>query len=71
MTGQIKELHTRSRDAVAYMKREITHICRTMGKRAPGSEGEQKAAKYMAGVLQEDCGCTDVKIETFEEHPSS
>ena len=36
---------------VSYMVREITHICRDMKKRGPGSEGEREAAEYMAQVL--------------------
>ena len=57
--------------AVAFTLREITHICRDMKKRAPGSEGEREAAEYMAASLKKDCGCADVKIETFNEHPAS
>ena len=50
---------------------EITHICRDMKKRAPGSEGEREAGLYMAGILEKECGCTGVSIETFKEHPAS
>ena len=57
--------------AVSYMIREITHICRDMKKRAPGSEGEREAGEYMAEVLKNDCGCKDVRIESFEEHPDA
>ncbi len=53
-----------------YMVDEITHICRDMPKRAPGSEGEKIACEYMAGVL-EDCGCERVTVEHFEEHPNA
>ena len=55
--------------AVSYMVKEITHICRDMKKRAPGSAGEREAAEYMAEQLRTQCGCDDVKIESFEEHP--
>ena len=71
MAGSIRELNTGSKEAVRYMVREITHICKDMKSREPGSEGEREAAGYMADVLRETCGCTDVKVETFEEHPSS
>ena len=57
--------------AIDFMFREITHICRDMKKRAPGSEGEREAAEYMAASLEKDCGCTDIKVETFKEHPAS
>ncbi len=58
-----------SASAVSYMVRGITHICRTMKKRGPGSDGEREAAEYLAGVLREECGCSDVRVESFDEHP--
>lgn len=60
-----------SAHAVDFMHREITHICRDMESRAPGSRGERAAARYMADVLKNQCGCVDVKEETFSEHPSA
>lgn len=57
--------------AVDYMLSEITHICRRLPKRAPGSAGERAAAEYMANTLKKDCNCDEVKIDTFEEHPSA
>jgi hypothetical protein len=59
------------KSAVDFTLREITHICRDMKKRAPGSDGEREAAEYMAASLGKDCGCRDVKVETFKEHPAS
>lgn len=59
------------RESVSYMVEEITHICRKIGRRSPGSAGERAAAEYFAGVLEKKCGCTDVKTESFEEHPDS
>ena len=59
------------KSAVDYSLWEITHICRDMKKRAPGSEGEREAAEYMAAVLLNDCGCSDVRIEAFKEHPAA
>ena len=59
------------KSAVDFTLREITHICRDMKKRAPGSDGEREAAEYMAVSLEKDCGCADVKVETFREHPAS
>ncbi len=58
-----------SRDAVAFMADGITHICRNMKKRCPGSDGEREAAEYLAGILKHECGCRDVRIESFDEHP--
>ena len=54
-----------------YIIKEITYICKNLGKRDPGSEGEKKACEYMAEVLKNDCGCDRVSIESFEEHPGS
>ncbi len=71
MAGTLNDLLKNSCEAAAYMQREITHICRDMKKRAPGSEGEREAADYLAGVLESSCGCTEVRKECFQEHPSS
>ena len=60
-----------SHQAVMYMIHEITHICRDMEKRAPGSEGERKAGAYMAKVLEKDGGCRDIRVESFREHPDA
>ena len=67
MTGLIQEKDS----AVRYMIDEITHICRDMGKRSPGSKGERTAGEYMADQLRLDCGCQRVQIETFPEHPGA
>ena len=56
-------------DAVSYMIRGITHICGNMGPRSPGSDGERRAGESLAAVLKEECGCEDVSIESFDEHP--
>lgn len=48
---------------------EITHICRDMKKRSPGTAGEREAAEYMAEVLKKDCGCRDVRLELFPVRP--
>ena len=53
-------------DSTAYMLREIAHICRELGPRAPGSAGERRAAEYLAGLLERDCGCA-ARIEPFRE----
>ncbi len=71
MPKRMRELNADLRPAVSFAMREITHICRDMKKRAPGSEGEREAAEYMAASLEKDCGCTDIRVETFKEHPAS
>lgn len=61
-----------TKDAAAqYMLDEITHICKTFEKRAPGSKGEEQACTYMAKVLKEDCGCERADVESFKENPGS
>ena len=71
MMKRMHELNDDLSPAVSFAVREITHICRDMKKRAPGSEGEREAAGYMAASLERDCGCTGVKTETFSEHPAA
>ena len=65
MPPTMSELADHSKQAVSYMIDEITHICRDMEKRASGSDGERKAGEYMAGVLEKECGCRNVKTESF------
>lgn len=71
MPHLLGDLLINSEQAFSFMLSEIKHICCDMKKRAPGSEGEREAADYMAGVLEEYCGCRDVIKESFKEHPSS
>ena len=51
----LKRLSEKKDQAAKYMIDEITHICKTFEKRAPGSKGEQQACEYMADVLKKDC----------------
>ena len=71
MSNPFSKLISRSNHAVAFMKAEITHICQNLPKRNPGSKGERRAAEYMASVLNEQCGCSEPRIESFKEHPDS
>ena len=71
MAGRFRKLAEGSKDTVSYMIREITQICRDLPKRAPGSEGEKAAAGYMADVLQNECGCSDVQTEIFTVRPAA
>ncbi len=60
------------RDAHAqYMADEIKHVCTTMPKRGPGSEGERQACEYFADVLKNQCGCERSDVEHFKENPGS
>ncbi len=67
----LKKLIDKKDEAAKYMQKEITHIIKTFEKRSPGSKGELQACEYMADVLKKDCGCEDVKIESFKENPGS
>ncbi len=58
-------------ESAQYMIDEITHICKDMPKRDPGSEGEKVACQYMADVLKNDCGCERADLESFKENPGS
>ena len=61
----------RSREAVSWMREEIARVCRMFPSRSPGSVNERKASEYLAGLLRKECGCPDVKVESFTEHPDS
>lgn len=58
-------------DYAQYMIDEITHICKNMEKRDPGSKGELQSCEYMADVLKKDCGCQRADVESFKENPGS
>ncbi len=67
----LKKIIDQKDKAAQYMIKEITHICKTFEKRAPGSKGEQQACEYMAKVLKNDCGCDTATVEPFKENPGS
>ena len=71
MNDSFSFLFVNSRRSVLYMMSEITHICRNMKKRDPGSIGEREAAEYLADILAKDCGCSSVKVEKFAVHPDA
>ena len=61
-----------NKDAHAqYMADEIKHVCTTMPKRDPGSEGERMACEYFADVLKNQCGCERSEVEHYKENPGS
>ena len=61
---KISDLQLNCKNAVKYISAEITHICRDMEKRSPGSSGERKAAEYMAKVLRDHGGCKEPVCRT-------
>ena len=67
----LKKIIDKKNESAQYMIDEITHICKDMPKRDPGSKGERIACEYMADVLKKDCGCEEVSIESFKENPGS
>lgn len=67
----LKNIITKKGEYAQYMLDEITHICKDMEKREPGSKGEQQACEYMAEVLKKDCGCERADVESFKENPGS
>ena len=54
-----------------YMADEIKHVCTTMPKRDPGSDGERMACEYFADVLKNQCGCERSEVEHYKENPGS
>jgi hypothetical protein len=67
----LKPLIDKKDEAAKYMIDEITHICKDMDTRSPGTKGEKEACEYMAKVLKEDCGCERADVESFKENPGS
>lgn len=57
------------KESAQFMVDEITKICKEMPKRAPGSEGEEQACRYMAQQLSEYAD--DVTMEDFQVTPAS
>lgn len=67
----LKKIINKKADMAKYMVKEITYIIQNYEKRDPGSKGEEQACRYMAQVLKDDCGCEEVKVESFKENPRS
>jgi len=59
------------KESVDYMTGQITRICRDLPPRSPGSEGEKAAAAYLAKELRGNCGCDEVRTESFCERPGA
>lgn len=66
-----KSIIDKKNEYAQYMIDEITHICKNMEKRDPGSKGELQSCEYMAEVLKKDCGCEKADVESFKENPGS
>ncbi len=71
MKTPLAELLAGSGKSAGEMIEQISHICRRLPPRSPGSAGEREAAAYMAGVLRKDCGCSNTTLDPFRVHPAS
>lgn len=69
--GKLQKLIDNKAQSAQFMCEEISHICKDMPKRDPGSLGEQMACEYMADYLKNECKCERADIETFKENPHS
>jgi hypothetical protein len=69
--ADLSKIIEKKAESAQYMVDEITHICKNLPKRAPGSEGEKAACEYMAEILKKDCGCERADVEPFKLNPGS
>ena len=69
--ADFSKLIENKQESAQYMIDEITHSCKDMPKRSPGTEGEKISCEYMADVLKNDCGCEVAQVESFKENPGS
>lgn len=65
----VKNYPSKLRESTNYALRNIKSICKNIGPRAPGSEGETKAQEFLAEELKK-C-CDSVSIEEFSVHPNA
>ena len=70
MSEKFDAIIAKKDEAAQFMLDEITHICKDMPKRDPGSDGERIACEYMAEQMKE-FGCEKADIESFKENPGS
>ena len=66
---ETKKLLEQRKASTRFIMDEIKHICKTMGKRDPGSEGEKLACEYMAEQMK-GYGA-EANIEPFKVYPAS
>ena len=57
----LKPLIDKKDEAAKYMIDEITHICKDMDTRSPGTKGEKEACEYMAKGLKEEIAAANVR----------
>lgn len=70
MSEKFDAIIAKKDEAAQFMLDEITHICKDMPKRDPGSDGERIACEYMAEQMKE-FGCERADVESFKENPGS
>ncbi len=69
--GKLQKLIDNKAHSADFICNEISHICSTMPKRPPGSEGELMACQYMADFMKNECGAERADVESFEENPNA
>ena len=67
MNGE--KLRAQKGQILPFILSRIQNVCEHLPPRAPGSAGEREAARTMAWLLEQECGCESVRIEEFETHP--
>jgi len=70
MSEKFDAIIAKKDEAAQFMIDEITHICKDMPKRDPGSDGERIACEYMAEQMK-GFGCERADVESFKENPGS
>ena len=66
----LKNIIDKKSDYADYMLDEITHICKDMDKRDPGSAGEKQACEYMAGVLKKTAAVKEQTLKALRKIPA-
>ncbi len=69
--GKLQSLIDKKSESADFICQQITHICTTMPKRDPGSEGEKMACEYMADLAKNELGAERADVEEFTEHPNA
>ena len=63
----LKNIINKKGEYADYMLKEITHICKDMDKRDPGSKGEKQACEYMADVLKMNVAVKEPMLKALKK----
>lgn len=69
--SKFDEVMEQKDSASQYMVDQITYVVENCGLRSPGDPGELKACEYLADELKNNCGCDNVKIDSFKLNPNA